>query len=363
MVKQYNMTSLIKNKILTPVKIKQKHIDSPGLWIAVAVTSVSLHLLVVFWLLRSSSGFGFGFSQSSQNAVPIEFIEIASQPKSIPKSIPKTTVVVTKPPKVKTKLQPKLKPAPQPKSKPPLIGTVTSESSPPPKPKTGNKPKSLSPPKLKTGNKPKSLSPSKLKTGNKPKSPSPPKPTPTPSSSPTSSPSPTPSPLETPFLPNRGDVRLNTNQSQQLPNDSPEKMPTEGKSVAKMLPLPKKEVDKLIQEGRLRFKPNDLPEVLAEYKGSTTKKIDIALLHNEFEHQPVNKILASLVIDKNGKFQQSEVLETEPPSFMSRKNIYEEVLNDILKNEKFAPGHNLDGSKPEQSNLFINITIQPEIPK
>ena len=57
------------------------HSDPPWLWTVVCISSVSLHLLV-FWLMRSSNEFQAWFPQSNQSSIPIDFIEIASEPKS-----------------------------------------------------------------------------------------------------------------------------------------------------------------------------------------------------------------------------------------------------------------------------------------
>ena len=59
----------------------KRHTDPPWLWTFVCIGSVSLHLLV-FWLMRSSNEFKAWFPQSNQSSIPIDLIEIASEPKS-----------------------------------------------------------------------------------------------------------------------------------------------------------------------------------------------------------------------------------------------------------------------------------------
>ncbi|MCS6283507.1 MAG: hypothetical protein HUM72_23455, partial [Dolichospermum sp.] len=59
----------------------KRHTDPPWLWTFVCIGSVSLHLLV-FWLMRSSNEFQAWFPQSNQSSIPIDFMEIASEPKS-----------------------------------------------------------------------------------------------------------------------------------------------------------------------------------------------------------------------------------------------------------------------------------------
>ncbi|MBH8551364.1 hypothetical protein I8751_02985, partial [Nostocaceae cyanobacterium CENA357] len=79
------MTTSVADK--TPISAEdwRRHTDPPSLWIVVTISSVSLHLLV-FWFLRSSNVFKPWFPQQSQTAVPIEFVEISPQAK------PKSTV-------------------------------------------------------------------------------------------------------------------------------------------------------------------------------------------------------------------------------------------------------------------------------
>ena len=59
----------------------KRHTDPPWLWTFVCIGSVSLHLLV-FWLMRSSHEFQEWFPLSNQSSIPIDLIEIASEPKS-----------------------------------------------------------------------------------------------------------------------------------------------------------------------------------------------------------------------------------------------------------------------------------------
>ncbi|MEA5513906.1 hypothetical protein VB654_07630, partial [Nodularia sp. UHCC 0506] len=123
-------------------------------------------------------------------------------------------------------------------------------------------------------------------------------------------------------------------------------------------PLDKTEVGQFIQEGRLS--PDGLPDVLAEHihKGSNTKNIDLSYISGDSVLEPA-QLLVSLVIDNKGNFQQALVLEIDPARLQNQKSLYERVANDIFINDRFLPGENNDGTKPELSNLFIRITIQP----
>ncbi|BAY43691.1 hypothetical protein SAMD00079811_12720 [Scytonema sp. HK-05] len=79
------MTQSVADKTPLPDKARRRHTDPPGLWIAVAAISVTLHLLV-FWLLRSNS---YSLSQrSSSNPIPVEFVEIPSGRKAPSKAKP-----------------------------------------------------------------------------------------------------------------------------------------------------------------------------------------------------------------------------------------------------------------------------------
>ncbi|MEA5504588.1 hypothetical protein VB735_16010, partial [Halotia wernerae UHCC 0503] len=133
------------------------------------------------------------------------------------------------------------------------------------------------------------------------------------------------------------------------------RIPRQGGSIAIATPLSRNEVLQSIQEGRLRYK--ELPDVLAKYQGSNTKTLDSSFLPGDSELQPA-QLLTSLVIDKNGKFQQAVVIEIEPAKLQSEKVLYEKVINDLFSNENFLPGHNQDGTKPELSNLFVKVTVK-----
>ncbi|MBI1240102.1 MAG: hypothetical protein GC195_00475 [Nostoc sp. RI_552] len=121
-------------------------------------------------------------------------------------------------------------------------------------------------------------------------------------------------------------------------------------------PFNKTEIAQLVEEGRLT--PDGLPDVLAIHKGSNTKNLDSSYIFSDSQFEPV-KLLASLVIDHNGNLEEAVVLEIEPVSLPSKKSLYEQIVNDIFKNDRFLPAQNKDGTKPELSNLFLQITIEP----
>ncbi|MEH2237558.1 hypothetical protein [Nostoc sp.] len=160
---------------------------------------------------------------------------------------------------------------------------------------------------------------------------------------------------ETPSTPTRETPSTPTRETPSTPTRETPPTPTEGASVAIVAPLLREQVSNLIQSGRLR--QDALPDVIALYKGSNTKQVDSSFLPRDSEVKPA-QILASLVIDRNGNFQQALVIEIEPATLQSEKSTYERVLNDVFKTENFLPAHNNDGTKPGLSNLFVRIKIQ-----
>ncbi|QLE58501.1 hypothetical protein FD725_25120 [Nostoc sp. TCL26-01] len=140
-----------------------------------------------------------------------------------------------------------------------------------------------------------------------------------------------------------------TQATADTPTQESSPTPTGGGAIATFAPLAENEARQLV---------NDLPEVLSTYQGSTTKTLDSSYLPGDSALQPA-KLLASLVIDQNGTFQQAKVLEIAPASLQAEKSFYEQIISELFRNENFSPGHNRDGTKPDLSNLFVRITIEP----
>ena len=365
------------------------HSDPPWLWTVVCISSVSLHLLV-FWLMRSSNEFQAWFPQSNQSSIPIDFIEIASEPKSTNK-LQSTT----------PKIKPQSSFSSSPKSAPITPnnqddGEITSKINLPEQDKT-QKPEVKKPEVEKTEvRKPEVEKPEVRKTEveksevrkpevekpevRKPEveKPEVEKPPVRQQSYPTN-PIPETTPEPTPIIPEselpwnrRQEVKLGegTLLPQDIPTDSP--TPTAepsanpnpksspitngGGAIATVSPIMKEEVSELIQQKQLIA--DALPDVLAEYKGSTEKELEVSLLPNDEDLKPAN-ILASLVIDKNGQFQQAIIITIEPAALRSQANIYEQALNQIFAQESFLAAYNQDGSKPDLSNLYIRLKIKP----
>ncbi|KYC40057.1 hypothetical protein WA1_29310 [Scytonema hofmannii PCC 7110] len=91
------MTQPVADQTPIPERTYRRHTDPPGLWIAVALGSISLHLLL-FWLLRSH---GLSLLQkTSSTAIPIEFITISAKKTQL-KASPKRQPTTPKPSSVK----------------------------------------------------------------------------------------------------------------------------------------------------------------------------------------------------------------------------------------------------------------------
>ncbi|MEI1375897.1 hypothetical protein PQG02_05460 [Nostoc sp. UHCC 0926] len=161
---------------------------------------------------------------------------------------------------------------------------------------------------------------------------------------------------ETPATPTRETPPTRTRETPSTPTRETPATPTGGASVAIVAPLLRDKVSNLIQSGKLR--QDALPDVIALYRGSNTKQLDSSFLPGDSEVKPA-QILASLVIDNKGNFQQALVIEIEPATSQSEKSTYERILNEVFKTENFLAAHNNDGTKPDLSNLYVWIKIQP----
>ncbi|AVH74127.1 hypothetical protein [Nostoc sp. 'Lobaria pulmonaria (5183) cyanobiont'] len=384
------MTPSVADKTPIPAKVWRRHTDPPGLWIFVVVSSVSLHLLV-FWLMRLSNAFSLWFPQQNQSAVPIELIEIAPKTKSIIKSKSTAKIVSSKPlsstqksvptrssqtarttPKnedfgainspenlqkksriyasqpnsqpFRKQIVPTPTPKPTPKATPKPIAKATTK----PTPKATPKPiaKVTPTPTVPVGNLPwKRRQEIKLGKGTQ-------LPTGIPSNRPVSE----PENRETPATSTRETPATSTRETPATSTRETPATSTGGASVAIVAPLSRNQVISLIQSRG--FRQDALPDVIALYRGSNTKQLDPSfLVHNS--GLEAAQLLASLIIDNNGNFKQAVVLEIEPATLQSEKSTYEQVLNEVFKTENFLAAHNNDGTKPELSNLYVRIRIQP----
>ncbi|MBE9220157.1 hypothetical protein [Dolichospermum flos-aquae] len=379
----------------------RRRTDPAWLWIVVSTASVSLHLFV-FWLIRSTDEFPAWFPQSHQSSVPIDFLEISSEQKPIIK--PKSTT-----PKVKQQSSFSLSPQSLPITHNNQDHSEISSSINLPQKHKNQKPEVLKPEVLKPEvlkpevlkpevlkpevlkpevlkpevTKPEVLKPEVLKPEvTKPEvlkpevlKPEVLKPLIRQQSYPTNV-----TPETTPIIPER---ELPWNRRQEvilgketaLPSDIPADSPTpavepplnpnsepsptvnQGGAIATINPVQKEEVNELIQQGQIRA--DGLPDVLAEYKGSTEKELELISLPGDEIIKSAN-ILASLIIDSNGSFQQAEIITIEPEVLSGERSIYEQAINRIFAQERFLAAYNQDGSKPDLSNLYIRLQLKIE---
>ncbi|GCL43006.1 hypothetical protein [Dolichospermum planctonicum] len=394
----------------------RRRTDPAWLWIVVSTASVSLHLFV-FWLIRSTDEFPAWFPQSHQSSVPIDFLEISSEQKPIIK--PKSTT-----PKVKQQSSFSLSPQSLPITHNNQDHSEISSSINLPQKHKNQKPEVLKPEVLKPEVlkpevlkpevlkpevlkpevlkpevlkpevlkpevlkpevlkpevlKPEVLKPEVLKPEVlKPEvlKPEVLKPLIRQQSYPTNV-----TPETTPIIPER---ELPWNRRQEvilgketaLPSDIPADSPTpavepplnpnsepsptvnQGGAIATINPVQKEEVNELIQQGQIRA--DGLPDVLAEYKGSTEKELELISLPGDEIIKSAN-ILASLIIDSNGSFQQAEIITIEPEVLSGERSIYEQAINRIFAQERFLAAYNQDGSKPDLSNLYIRLQLKIE---
>ncbi len=353
----------------------KRHTDPPWLWTFVCIGSVSLHLLV-FWLMRSSNEFQAWFPQSNQSSIPIDLIEIASEPKSQIKTQSTTGKIKpqssfsTSPKSASVKLSnqddadssvnlPEQDKSEKPEVRKPEVRKLEVRKLEVEKPEVRKlevrkpeveKPEVEKPEVEKTEVEKTEVEKLPVRQQSYPTNP-----TPEPTSIIPES--------ERPWN-SRQEVKLG--EGTLLPKDIPADSPTpttepsltanRGGAIATVSPILKEEVSELIQQKQLIA--DALPDVLAEYKGSTEKELEASILPSDEDLKPAN-ILASLIIDKNGQFQQAIVITIEPAALRSQANIYEQALNQMFAQESFLAAYNQDGSKPDLSNLYIRLKIKP----
>ncbi|MFM7365175.1 MAG: hypothetical protein ACKO11_11905 [Cuspidothrix sp.] len=325
----------------------KRHIDPPWLWIAVSIGSVSLHLLV-FSLFRSSDQFPAWFTASNQSSIPVDFIEIAAESQSriknksgvLPSPI---SPAITSNSEDDGEILAKVDLTRENKTQKPQVQESQVQKPPVQKPQVQKLP--VQKPQVQESQ----VQESPIKQQSYPTN---------------------PIPETTPIIPEselpwnrRQEVKLG--EGTLLPQDVkpiPEPSPTVngGGAMATITPVLKEEVSILIQQKQLIA--DALPDVFAEYKGVREKELEPSILSDDEGLKPAN-ILASLVIDKNGHFQQAIVITIEPATLRSETNIYEQALNQIFQEETFLAAYNQDGSKPDLSNLYIRLKIKPINPQ
>ncbi|WP_353931314.1 hypothetical protein WJM97_01535 [Okeanomitos corallinicola TIOX110] len=367
------MNSINPSLNLQDKNTKYKHTDPPWLWIFVLISSMSLHLLAVLFLLPSLDKFKHWIPQPSQDAISIEFIEISpkEEANSTPKLEPKPQLTAQRnEPKSVTSSLPKTTQSTEKIIDNPVINSDLDFSN-----QSKNENISVSNQPVKT--KPKPTPQPTVIPETKPEIKIPPIPIPTPQQTiplndlpwnrrqeiklgegtalpgNLTSDSPIPTPENSPIpIPENSPIPIPENS----PIPTPEVTPTvKGVGIrVNINPIEKDEVEKLRQDNKIRV--DALPDVFAEYQGSSTKEIELDIVLGEYGLKPAN-VMASLIIDQNGNCQKAEIITIEPVTVVGEKDIYEQALNEVFKNENFVPAYNLDGSKPGLSNLYMRIRI------
>ena len=83
----------------------------------------------------------------------------------------------------------------------------------------------------------------------------------------------------------------------------------------------------LIVSKKLRF---NLPDKMAVYQGSPKDTVDINIASNYPGIKAAN-ILPSLVIEKNGKFEDAFILQMSPQELNTQKATYQNFLNNHFR--------------------------------
>lgn len=408
------MTTSVADETPISAKVWRRHQDPPGLWAIVAITSVSLHILA-FWLLRSSDAFRPWFPNSSQAVVPIELVEISPQ-ESTTKPQPQTSEITaaTTPPATTSEQQsvdfgdrnvqqenrPNVSepntqvfiasPQPEPPSPQPETTPTPIPEPPPPTPTipVGERPwenrqdielgketplpsntATVTPEEIAKSQAVEDHSPRTQDTENIGSS----------SQEDSSNSNPDTAsntgeqndhpgetannsqtdPLQTPNTNTASNSPVDTSSLPETTNSpSAENSPTahSGGFIANVFPLGDNEARQLIQAGRITNK--DIPDVFATYQGNNTKSLDnsSSYLPSYSKLQPA-QLLVSLIVDQNGKFQQAAVLEL-PADLQNEKSSYEQLINELFKNDTCTPAKSRDGTPLDLSNCYIRVDIQ-----
>lgn len=330
----------------------QRVMDSPGLWILAFLGSISLHVLV-FWWLSSSKLFGFlvPLSQSGQDNVVVELVDI-------PASVEPQKEV--------------------PKSEPALAKPNSSPSTPKQANYSTTKKVFEQVVVAKPSNSNLNRSPATSPRQNQPNIPLRPKPTrekfllPPKASIPPSE--------DLPWKIPRGEFKVESEKSNPLPEIAPDKLPKPipspsptGNPTPETTPVGENSQPQLftftitaleieeIQDLRKKglIKAGNPPDQLPQYQGENSKELKINV--SSAKTQKLT-ILASLIVDQNGKLvdQNGKLAFIIDPNISEKdKRVYEESLQDFFQQEKFVGGYNQDGSRPPQSNLYLRVTIVP----
>ncbi|BAY63059.1 hypothetical protein NIES22_31370 [Calothrix brevissima NIES-22] len=344
------MTPSVADQTSTLAKDWRRHTDPPGLWVAVVIGSLSLHL-IAFWLILSYQS-SLLRRQQSQAAIPIEIVEIAPQPKS--------TI------KPRVKVQPATSPPKSVPSKPlssnqklPVTTKTTATNT---EEKNAvaiaqqrqqelavQKQRELAAQQrqqqlaeqqrqqqlaaqqqreLAAQQRQQELAAQKQRE----------------------------------LAEQQRQRELAEQQRQQeLASQSPqggqEKLPppptphASGGLFARWVPLSEAEQREIPSRSPI---PEGLK--LAEHIGTNEKKVESIYINSNLD-LPVVEFLVSLVIDNTGKFIEADVIDPAIPK--AQRSDYEQYANDVFQGEKFQPAYYPDGrTPPELTNRFVRLRIE-----
>ncbi|MEB3146632.1 MAG: hypothetical protein VKL02_10905 [Cylindrospermopsis raciborskii 1523720] len=323
----------------------QRVMDSPGLWTLAFLGSISLHVLL-FWWLSSSKLFGFWvpLSQSGQDNLVVELVDI-------PASVEPQKEVT--------------------KSEPALAKPNTSTSTPKQANSHNTKKVAEQVAVAKPSNSNLNRSPVTPPRQNQPNTPLRPKPTPEKFLLPPKASSPPPNDL--PWNRPQEEVKLESEKSNPLPGISPDNLPKPipspsltGNLTPETTPVGENSQPQLftfritalrieeIQDLRKKglIKAGNPPDQLPQYQGENSKELTINVSSAKTE-----QFLASLIVNQHGKFEEAFIID--PKISENDKRVYEESLRELFQQEKFVGGYNQDGSRPPQSNLYLRVTVVP----
>ncbi len=403
------MTQAISNKTQVSNQPWRRHTDPPGLWFLVVTVSVILHLLAI-WLIRFPGWNLFG-QQNSVTVVPIDFVEVAPAKKATKLGVGDRKSTAKRTPVNSTKQVTPNNPSRQipqknvaadgialtdngkkkvtPKKRSPNTSKpVTKKTVPqnnivqkrvtqsnktqratrqPPTPTNSNTGTNKQPPQTATNsntgtNKQPPQTPANPNTGTNKQPPQTPanpntgtnkQPPQTATNSNTETKN---GDIDKPWDRAREEIKLGTGQKldSNLPSNQPSSSSDRnqgGGIIVRIDPLSRSDVL------ALKLRSNAPPDKMAEYLGSKKDTVAINILAQHPELKAAN-LLASLVIDKNGKFEEVFVLRITPQELAANKTQYKKFLNAHFRDRKFKPAANNNGTKPEVSNLILKITIE-----
>ncbi|MBD2207270.1 hypothetical protein H6G33_33795 [Calothrix sp. FACHB-1219] len=143
----------------------------------------------------------------------------------------------------------------------------------------------------------------------------------------------------------------------QSPQGGQEKLPppptphSSGGLFARWVPLSEAE-----QRGMRSRSPIPEDLKLAEHIGTNEKKVESIYINSNLD-LPVVEFLVSLIIDNTGKFIEAKVIDPAIPK--AQRSDYEQYANDVFQGEKFQPAYYPDGkTPPEFTNRFVRLRIE-----